>query len=149
MTKPELFKDVYLFRDLTYDELTLFEAISQEEHIKKGTIIFREGNPGDKFYIIMSGSVKISQQIPGMGEEALAVLKKGEHFGDMSLMDNTVRCASAIAEEDTVVKTIAKADFDDLLFSYKEIAYKLLWVFCRTLSSHLRNTNKKLTDLFQ
>ena len=149
MAKTDLLRNIFLFHDLTIDELALIEAISQEEHINQGTIIFREGAVGDKFYIIVSGAIKISQQIPGMGEEALAILKSGEYFGEMSLIDNATRSASAIAETDTILQTITKADFEDLLFSYKEIAYKLLWIFCRTLSSHLRNMNRKLTDLFQ
>ncbi len=149
MIEDDLLRKIFLFRDLTSDELALVEAISQEEQFKKGTTIFREGTTGDKFYFVISGAIKLCQQIPGMGEEALVVIKSGEHFGEMSLMDNTVRSASAIADEDSVLKTITKVDFDDLLFSYKEIAYKLLWVFCRTLSSRLRNTNKQLTDLFQ
>ena len=62
-------------------------------------MIFEEGEQGDKFYLILDGAVRISRIVPGMGEEALAVLRAGTYFGEMALIDDFPRCADARAHE--------------------------------------------------
>ena len=143
-----LLGNVYLFANLTTEELKAISKICHDDHFNQGDVIFQESTVGDKFYIITTGSVRIAKQIPGIGQEALAVLHVGDYFGEMALMNNLPRSASAIAHENVSVLTIDKTDFNRLLFSNRDIAYKLLWVFCRTLSSRLRETNEKLKGIF-
>lgn len=148
MTDLDALKNVYLFANLTTKELEQVSQICKHDHFRNGERIFAEGTVGDKFYVITKGSVRVSKQIPGIGEEALAMLKVGDYFGEMALMNNLPRSASAYAQEEVDVMTISKLDFNKLLFSNRDIAYKLLWVFCRTLSSRLRETNEKLKGIF-
>lgn len=144
----ELLKKIYIFDGLTQQELQEITKICQRTSHKNGDVIFKEGSFGDKFYIIAEGEVRISKVIPNVGEEALAVLKAGDYFGEMALIDDFPRSADAIANKDAVLMTISKSDLDNLLYFNKEIAYKLLWTFCRTLSSRLRETNEKLVGFF-
>jgi CRP-like cAMP-binding protein len=144
----EILKKIYFFEGLTQKELSEITKICQNVSYKKGDIIFKEGSFGDKFYIITKGAIRISKVIPNIGEEALAVLKSGDYFGEMALIDDFPRSADAIANEDAVLMTISKSDLDNLLYFNKEIAYKLLWTFCRTLSTRLRETNEKLVGFF-
>src|SRR5687768_17781821 len=73
--------------------------IGVEEQYKSSATIFGEGAPGDKFYLIVEGAVRISRIVPGMGEEALAVLRPGNYFGEMSLIDDAPRSATAVCHE--------------------------------------------------
>lgn len=143
-----ILKGIYIFQELGDDELEEISAIASEEEAKAGTKIFQEGDPGDKLFIILSGEVRISKNIPGIGEEALAILKAGQFFGEMALVDDAERSADAIANKSCKLVTIARADFEQLLFVNKEIAYTLLWTFVRTLSERLRETNEKIKAFF-
>ncbi|HTA19146.1 MAG TPA: cyclic nucleotide-binding domain-containing protein, partial [Polyangia bacterium] len=107
--------------------------------------IFKEGAVGDKVYLIIGGAVRISRTVPGMGEEALAVLRAGNHFGEMALIDDFPRSADARAHEACRLFVIRKEDLEDLLFVDRDLAYDLLWSFVRTLSGRLRETNDKMT----
>lgn len=143
-----ILKGIFIFQELGDDELEEIAAIAQEEEAKAGTKIFQEGDAGEKLYIILSGEVRISKNIPGIGEEALAVLKAGQFFGEMALVDDAERSADAIANKTCKLVTIARSDFEQLLFVNKEIAYTLLWTFVRTLSERLRETNEKIKAFF-
>ncbi len=140
----ELLKKIPLFESLANDELEVIDKICIRESHAKDTIMFFEGDPGNRCYIITRGEVRISKYIPNIGEEALAVLKAGDYFGEMALIDNFPRSAHAIANTDIEVLAINKADMDKVLIADKEIGYKLLWTFTRTLSKRLRETNEKM-----
>lgn len=143
---PNTLKNIYLFQNLTQDELSRIVKIGITENFKEGSLIFKEGEPGDKLYVIISGAVRISRKING-SEEALAILRPGNFFGEMSLIDDIERSADAIAHEECSVMTIKKDDFDSLLFVNKDLAYSILWSFVRTLSERLRETNEKIKSL--
>jgi CRP/FNR family cyclic AMP-dependent transcriptional regulator len=144
----EALSKIYLFRELTPDEMDVLISISKEKKVKKNEIIFKEGDVGDTFYLIILGSVRISTMVPGVGEEALTILKEGEYFGEMALIDDAPRSASAIANDDTRLLLIEKDDFRKLLAKDTGIAYKLLWVFTKTLSARLRKTDEQLKSIF-
>jgi len=141
----EILKKVYLFESLSVHELEKIEKISRMEAFGKDSMIFKEGDPGDRCYVITNGDVRISKFIPNIGEEALAVLKPGDFFGEMALIDNFPRSAHAIANTDVAVLAISKTDLDKILIMDRELGYKLLWAFTKTLSKRLRETNEKLT----
>lgn len=140
----ELLKKISLFESLTDDELEEVEKICKTEQIAGDTVIFKEGSPGDKCYVIINGEVRISKMIPNIGEEALTVLKPGDYFGEMALIDNFPRSAHAIANTDVQALVISKQDLDKILIADREMGYKLLWVFVKTLSRRLRETNEKM-----
>jgi CRP-like cAMP-binding protein len=119
---------------------------NEEDHVG-GSTIFSEGDKGEKFYLILDGAVRISKMVPGMGEEALAVLRTGSCFGEMALIDDSPRSAHAIVHEKCRLFVIDKGDLEDLLFVDRDLAYELLWNFVRTLSGRLRDTNDKMTFL--
>lgn len=140
-------KSVQLFSGLKQPALELVARIASEESYKRGAKIFQHGDPGEKLYLILEGKVRISRQIPGMGEEALAVLGAGQVFGEMALLDESPRSADAISHEKTRLLTVPRDGFDDLLFLNKELAYEVLWSIVRLLLTRLRETNDKLTFL--
>ena len=144
--QKDILKKVYLFEDLTSEELDRVLAIAQKETRKAEEVVFKEGDVGDKFYVILSGEVRVMKPITSLGNEALAILKPGDFFGEMALIDDSPRSASVVASADTTLLCITKKDFESLLFLNKDLAYNLLWTFVRTLSSRLRETNEKLSN---
>lgn len=142
----ELLKKVYLFQELSMAELVEVLKICRRESFPKDKILFQEGDPGDKCYIIEEGEVRISKYVPGAGEEALAVLKTGSYFGEMALIDGSPRSATVTAHTDLTCLVVGKADLDQLLAENKDLGNKILTVFCRTLSKRLRDTNEKISN---
>jgi len=140
----DFLKKVNLFEGLSLAELEKIEKISRMEAFAKEAVIFKEGEPGDRCYVITNGDVRISKFIPNIGEEALAVMKPGDYFGEMALIDNFPRSAHAIANTDVAVLAISKTDLDRILIMDRELGYKLLWAFTKTLSKRLRETNEKM-----
>ena len=74
----------------------------------------------------MDGEVRISRQIPGAGEEALAVLKKGSLFGEMAVFDKSERSTDAIANAALTLLTISRPEFEMLLEFNRELGTKVL-----------------------
>jgi CRP-like cAMP-binding protein len=138
---------VSFFDGLSHEALALIAEVTAEEAHATGTRIFQYGDLGDKLFVILEGKVRISREVPGAGEEALAVLGPGEVFGEMALLDEAPRSADARAHERCRLLVIPKDRFDDLLFLHKELAYEVLWGCVRILSARLRETNDKLTLL--
>ena len=147
LSREDQLAKVPFFFGLTREGLSLITNVTTEESHALGTRIFQFGDPGDKLFIILEGKVRISREVAGMGEEALAVLGPGEVFGEMSLLDDAPRSADARAHERCRLLVISKDAFDDLLFLHKDLAFEVLWNCVRTLSGRLRETNDKLTFL--
>lgn len=138
---------VTLFQGLTHPALETIARVATEESHGLGTMIFKHGTVGDKLYVLLEGKVRISREVPGMGEEALAVLGPGSVFGEMALIDSAPRSADARVHERVRLLALPKDAFEDLLFLHKDLAYEVLWSFVRMLTVRLRETNEKLTFL--
>jgi CRP/FNR family cyclic AMP-dependent transcriptional regulator len=138
---------VALFSGLSPEALELISKVATEESHALGTKIFQHGDLGDKLYIIIEGKVRISREVPGMGEEALAVLGQGNVFGEMALIDAEPRSADARVHERCRLLAVHRDSFEDLLFLHKDLAYEVLWSIVRMLTTRLRETNDKLTFL--
>ena len=143
----ELLSRVHMFEGLRPAYLKRIAAIGARERYQADATIFSEGAIGEKMYLILSGAVRISREVAGLGEEALAVLRPGNYFGEMALIDESPRSADAKAHEACEVFVIRKEDLEDLMFVDRELAYDLLWNLVRTLSKRLRETNDKMTFL--
>jgi CRP-like cAMP-binding protein len=143
----ELLAKVVLFAGLAPEAVDQIAAIAVEESYPRGTTLFQHGDPGDKLYIIISGKIRISREIPGMGEEALAILGAGDVFGEMSLFDDAPRSADAHVHEGLRVLALPKDRFEQLLFLRQDLAHDVLWSAVRILVRRLRETNDKFTFL--
>jgi CRP/FNR family transcriptional regulator, cyclic AMP receptor protein len=140
----ELLRNLAIFRDLDTGELARVSEVCREQTFTPGEYIFREAESGNRLYLIVEGEVRISRQVPGSGEEALAVLKPGALFGEMAVFDRSERSTDAISHGGTKVITISRSDFEILLDFNRDLAYKVLWAVVRLLSQRLRSTNDSL-----
>jgi CRP/FNR family cyclic AMP-dependent transcriptional regulator len=137
-----------LFESLSAEQVEKVAEIATERHVAEGQPIFREGSTGDEMYVIVAGTVRISKEIPGAGEEALTLLGPGSYFGEMAAIDDAPRSADAVAHTACGLLAIRREDLDRLMFLDKDLAYAVLWAFVRTLSSRLRDTTEKLRSFF-
>jgi CRP-like cAMP-binding protein len=139
---------VSLFAGLLPAHLRRIAKLAQEFEYKKNEFVFRHGDEGDGLFLVLEGAVRISRNVSGMGEEALAILREGHHFGEMSLIDDDVpRSADALCHENARLIKLPKHDLRDLMFVDRELAYELLWRFVRGLSARLRDSNDRLMML--
>jgi CRP-like cAMP-binding protein len=136
-----------LFSGLDEGHLLRLATIGHEESHGKGAHVFREGDVGDKFYLVIEGAIRISRQVPGLGEEALTILRAGSAFGDMSLIDDAPRSADALVHESARLFVVRKEDLEDLLFVDRDLAYDFLWKLVRLLAGRLRETTDKMMFL--
>ncbi len=109
----------------------------------KDTMIFSEGQPGDELYIIQKGSVKIVKIVDN-NEVLLAVLKQGDIFGEMALLESKPRSANAIAYEDCTVLAVNKENFERMVGSQPQIISRLtqllaerIWFIYKQLANTL------------
>jgi len=144
----ELLANTAVFRDLDGEQLSEVAKISHVHTLKWGEFVFHEGDEGDCLYLIVEGAVRISRNVPGTGEEAITVLKKGACFGEMALLDPSTRSTDAIVDSRCDLLTIGREDFDALLDANRELAYKVLRAIIRLLSERLRRTNDNLKSIF-
>jgi CRP/FNR family cyclic AMP-dependent transcriptional regulator len=141
--KVDLFKE----RGLSAGEMKLLATFSSEERFREGSMVFREGEKGDKLYIVLDGRVRISKFIPGVGEEALAVLDRGDFFGEMALIDDKARSADAKAHDgDATVLSIDRATLNEILSMDPHASLQFLNLLCRMISRRLREINEKIVQ---
>jgi CRP-like cAMP-binding protein/tetratricopeptide (TPR) repeat protein len=141
--KVDLFKE----RGLSAAEMKLLATFSSEERFREGSMMFREGEKGEKLYIVLDGRVRISKFIPGVGEEALAVLDRGDFFGEMALIDDKPRSADAKAHEgDATVLSIDRATLNEILSMDPNASLQFLNLLCRMISRRLREINEKIVQ---
>ncbi len=141
---PVILRQTAIFKDLDEAELEQVAEICHEMTFPAGQHIFREGDPGNRLYLVLEGKVRISRDIPGSGEEALSVLQPGACFGEMAVFDRSVRSTDAIADVTCKLATINRPEFEMLLDFQRELAYKVLWAVVRLLNVRLRSTNESL-----
>jgi CRP-like cAMP-binding protein len=112
------------------------------KHFPRGTVLFNEGDEGEEMYIIRSGQVAIKKRVPH-GEKVVAVLEKGDFFGEMALLERIPRTAGAEMMEDGDLIVIGSDVFGDMVKSNPEVAVRML----RKYSLRLRETTKMIEEL--
>jgi CRP-like cAMP-binding protein len=111
-------------------------------HFTNGHILFKEGDEGDDMFIIQSGRVAIKKKVKE-GDTTLAVLEKGDFFGEMAILERQPRSATAEVIEDGDLIVISGETFGDMIKANPEIAVRML----RKQSIRLRETNRQLEQL--
>jgi len=111
-------------------------------HFDNGQVLFHEGDDGDDMYIIQSGRVAIKKKVKD-GDTTLAVLEKGDFFGEMAILERMPRSATAEVIEPGDLIVISGEMFGDMIKANPEIAVRML----RKQSIRLRETNRQLESL--
>jgi PPM family protein phosphatase len=140
--KLEVLKSLQMFRYLSYKELVRVSAIAEQVDAPHGNPIFTIGDRGDAMYVVLAGGVRLSK-----GDAKVAELGRGQHFGEMALVDRSVRSLTATATmPGTRLLAIARKDFYELIKREPQTSVKLLWAFVQALGARLRKTTSDLGD---
>lgn len=107
-----------------------------------GTVLFNDGEAGQEMYIIQSGKIKISKKI-GNVEKTLAILPTGDFFGEMSILNNRPRSATATVQEDAQLLVIDPKTFETMIRNNAEIAIRII----RKLASRLQDADNQIESL--
>jgi len=143
----EKFRDqVELFSSFSNEEiLTVLKMSSDKLRLSLGDVVFREGTPANKMYVILSGSVRITRSLGLEGEEELAILNHGQIFGEMGLIDAAPRSARATSAQDgTILLTLSENSLKELS---SDLIYKFYKNFSSLLARRLRAANDQTTRL--
>jgi CRP/FNR family transcriptional regulator, cyclic AMP receptor protein len=149
MTNVYVLQQVDIFEDLTPDQIKLVDEICQEKAYEPGTVIFEENELSKEFYIIMDGEVEIQVDPDTIGDgsdayqpSTIAILRRGQSFGEVAIVDPGVRSASAKSgEEGSKLLVIDRAAFLKLLESDYQMGYTVMRNFAADLALKIRQTN--------
>ncbi|UCH92412.1 MAG: cyclic nucleotide-binding domain-containing protein [Candidatus Aminicenantes bacterium] len=133
-----------IFAGLDDSALTELGHLFKERVFDQQEVIFEEGSIGSSMMIIASGEVRVTQKADTDAEEALVILKKGDVFGEMALLEDLPRSATIIAHTSVITLEISRDDFLNYIHKNSKDGVKILLKISRILSSRLRETDVKL-----
>jgi CRP/FNR family transcriptional regulator len=136
-----LLERVPMFDGLNPGEIEELAKVAVPRSYAGGQVVFREGDQGDTCFIVKSGAVKITREHGGR-TIALAELRGGDMFGELSMFGGEVRSATAQALEDTLAVALLAGDVRRLLAGNPEIALKML----EAMANRVRATNQRLAN---
>ena len=143
MDKISLLESVPIFSDLSKSDLTKISDRMTHRKFTKNQMILLEDDLGQTFFVIATGSVKITRLSDDGREVILAMLGEADFFGEMSLLDGDGRSANVVALEASEVLTLARNEFLDILVQYPKISISLL----EELTNRLRKSDQQIESL--
>ncbi|HSB69989.1 MAG TPA: cyclic nucleotide-binding domain-containing protein [Candidatus Methylomirabilis sp.] len=143
----QILKAVPFFRDLTPEELDWIVGLGRIVTYTKDMVLFKEGDQGEALYLVVDGSVRVSKTGPGSADQPMAFMERGSCFGEMALVDEFPRSATAVANQESRILFIEKQAFLNFLEQHPVVGRKILWAFCRSLSMRLREASDRIVAL--
>jgi CRP-like cAMP-binding protein len=131
-----------LFEELAPEERRLLASQFRPRSFRKGETIFLRGDPGESFYVVETGRVKISLASSDGKEMILALLGEGDFFGDLALLDGASRSADAVAVDPSRVQLLHRSDFRAFLEAHPSVPFVLL----SFLTGRLRHNAEIIED---
>ena len=143
----QLLKTIPLFAELRKGELKEMVRLIHDRHYQGGEVIFWEGEPGVGMYIVQKGEVGIYKDYAKPDQKELALLEPGDFFGEMALLEDDYRSATAVAMGETHLFGLFHPDLFGLLGRKPQLGVKLLSALTNILARRLRKTNQELQKL--
>ncbi|MDA3940245.1 MAG: cyclic nucleotide-binding domain-containing protein [Spirochaetia bacterium] len=138
----DFLRSIPFFEELSDDEIISISRYCTSTLIEPGQILFNEGDPADKFYIIMSGEVEVWKAFGTDDEDMLAIHGNGKLFGEMALIDNLPRSATVKTKTHTRLLQIGEHDFQNMIRENSSVAFSIV----RSLSSMVRKSNETFLE---
>jgi CRP-like cAMP-binding protein len=142
MADISLLRDVELFHGLTPDEMARITAASALHRLLRGDVVFGEGDEANELFVVANGRIAIANKSIDGRESMVALMERGDLFGEMPLFEGLGRSAEARALEQSEVLAIPYAPVRDIY----QTRPALLWGVVRLLAGRLRNTDLALAD---
>jgi glycine/D-amino acid oxidase-like deaminating enzyme len=143
---PKLMAGVPAFADFTADEIAQVFALTTRCDLPRGRLLFREGEPGDSCYVLVSGQVDVSVKVRGE-RHLLAQLAPGAVFGQLSLIAGEPRSASCTIRKDAILAQMSRHGCETLLSTKTSGALKFLAALNHGLTDALRTADRRLMQL--
>ena len=143
MSKTDHLRNIPIFTALSDSDLNRIVSKMVSRDYEKGQMILLEESTGETFFIITSGTVKVTRLSDDGREVILALLGENDFFGEMSLLDGEGRSANIVANEDAEVMTLSRRDFLEYLETYPKIAIALL----EELAVRIRKSDQQIKSL--
>lgn len=135
-------QSIVLFHELSQDEIVrMINKFREERHIA-GTVLFDANTSGDKVFIIEEGKIRVSRVTTYGEETSLDILERGEVVGELVSLDGRTRSARATCIEDSVLLSMTKNEFEQLLLSSHKLSFNLL----RELSARIRKADDNIVQ---
>ena len=129
--------------DIDDDAARALESSMSPLSLKRGEVLFHEGDDGNQLYVVTEGKIKLGRTSPDGRENLLAILGPGQMFGELSFFDPGPRSATATSVTDVTVQSLSHEALTPVLSSHAEVAMALL----NQLAGRLRRTNEVVGDL--
>ncbi len=143
MTTADFLSTVPLFAPLAPQDVAAFTLLLREKAYPKGSVILFENDPGDSLFIVREGRVKVVLVSEEGREVILGILGVGEHFGELSLIDDEPRSAHVVAMEDSTLLVLRREDFRRRVEANPAVA----WALLLEMSQRLRRADEKIGSL--
>ncbi len=143
MDKVGFLRRVPIFCMLEPKHLASLGEITHHQHYRNGQIIFYRGDPGNAMYLLLSGSVKMTLPSDAGSEVIVALLRPGDHFGELAAIDGRSRYVTAVAEETTEVLAIHREKLLAFLGDHAAAALQVAVALCL----RLRHVTELLADI--
>ena len=138
-----------LFADLDACQLETLRGLLQREVLKSGDLVFKEGDAGDKLFVITKGEVSIKLKLPGTTRlQRLATFGPGMVFGEMALIEGKPRSAEAHVMQGAIVYSLSAANFEMLRKQHPSVAFAIIGSLTRQLAARLRTTSEQLRNSY-
>jgi CRP/FNR family transcriptional regulator, cyclic AMP receptor protein len=143
---PDQLKQITVLNAMDGDALARLAAAVEAKDYADGQAVFAEGDPGDSMYFIARGCVRIEKraQAYGASHKTLAVLEAGDYFGEMALLDQKPRSASAVAAGSVSILRLSKAAFDQMQAQSSVAGMSVLFAMIRTSSERIRRLSAQV-----
>lgn len=129
----KILEHIPIFSCLLPAEKVTLNKIIKEKHFKKNSIILMEDDSKNFMYVIFSGKIKAVRVAPDGKEQIMVIRKRGDFFGEMTLLDGKSQPATIVAMEDTVVGLILKSDFEQYFMKDCNVLKQLINLLCERL----------------
>ncbi|MGA9103130.1 Crp/Fnr family transcriptional regulator [Aeromicrobium sp.] len=139
----EVLRQAPLFSGLDEDSAAALETSMAASSLKRGDVLFNEGDDGSQLYVVTEGKVKLGRSSADGRENLLAILGPGQMFGELSFFDPGPRSATATAVTDVELKSLSHEALSPVLETHSDVALALL----HQLAGRLRRTNEVVGDL--
>jgi CRP-like cAMP-binding protein len=144
--RAELLEKTQWAHEFSFLEIEKLAEYLQSRHVKKGMVVFREGDKDATLFVIAEGKVGIFKAGAKRQDLPIATIGVGHTLGEMALIDGQARSAGAVAVEDLILLAITRSDLDRIMAEHPKLAVKLVLKVAKLLSQRLRQTTSNLAD---
>ncbi len=153
MPRATLLKQIEIFSDLSPAQLKMIVDLCEERQCQAGETVFEENSSGSELYVIAQGEVEIrlnpaviSPEDAGGSPATITTLRRGQSFGEIALVDQGLRSASAVCAADALLLVLPRRRLLDLCEANPTLGYQLMRNLAADLALKIRNTDLSIRE---